>query len=286
MKLKIFLISFLISLPFWWTMDVLEDSLAKSPEFFTADLSQKIKEQREQRQRFNNLELEAESAIVAEITPKGNVKFLFEKNPEKPLPIASISKLMTALVVFDLKESYNLSLPIKITKEAVNQEGVSKFRELNPGELVPVKELVYKMLIESSNDAAFALTEPIGEDGFVALMNIYAKEIGLSDTFFLDPTGLKKNTSTARELVKLANYILENYPQIFEITTYRADQNTNKLLKEIPEIVGGKTGWTQEARGCLILVLKNRRNGYFVNVVLGSEHRFNDMRKIIKTLNI
>lgn len=259
MKLKIFLISFLISLPFWWAMNVLGESLAESPEFFTADLSQKIKAQREQRQRLNNLEFEAESAIVTEITPEGNIKFLFEKNSEKPLPIASISKLMTALVIFDLKETYNPSL---ITEN-----------------------LVYEMLVSSNNDAALALTEPIGEDGFVGLMNIYAKEIGLKDAFFLDPTGLEQNIATAKELVQLAKYILDNYPQIFEITTYQIDKNTNKLLGEVPGIIGGKTGWTPEAKGCLLLVLENPEGGYFINVVLGSEDRFADMRKIISALS-
>lgn len=301
MKSKIFLISLLISLPFWLGMNVLADNLedfwylqeiVRSPGLLTAAADQKIlaielkniREQKLREELFDNLQLQAEAAVSIEILNDGSEKVLFEKNSEQAWPIASLTKLMTALVVLDLDETYNSSQTVKITKEAVNQEGVSRFGELRIGDTMSIMDLIHKMLIESDNDAAFALTEPIGEKAFVSLMNIYSKEIGLKDTFFSNSTGLEKNTSTVRDLVRLTEYILENHPEIFEITTYKVDQNTNELLGEIPSIVGGKTGWTPEAKGCLLLVLENPRGNYFINIVLGSEDRFGDMRKIINAI--
>ena len=301
MKSKIFLISLLISLPFWFAVNVLADNLenfwylqeiVRRPGLLTAAADQKIlaielkniREQKLREERFNNLQLQAEAATSIEILNDGSEKVLFEKNSEQAWPIASLTKLMAALVVFDLDETYSSSQTIKITKEAVNQEGSSKFSEIRPGDTMSVRNLVQKMLIESDNDAAFALTEPMGEKAFVGLMNIYSKEIGLKDTVFSNPTGLEQNNSTVRDLARLTEYILEKHPEIFEITTYNVDQNTNELLGEIPEIIGGKTGWTPEAKGCLLLVLDNPRGGYFINVVLGSEDRFGDMRKIINAI--
>jgi D-alanyl-D-alanine carboxypeptidase len=152
------------------------------------------------------------------------------------------------------------------------------------------------------------LTEPIGEEGFVDLMNINAKNLGLKNTRFFNPTGLEPdgpnepiNHSTVGDLVKLAKYILKNYPQIFKITANQSytilkpngavhhfiPENTNELLGKVPGIIGGKTGWSPKASGCLLLVLKNPKgNGYFVTVVLGSNDRFGDMKKIIEALGI
>jgi len=203
-------------------------------------------------------------------------------------------------------KNQTLSNKIEINKEAIEQDGDSKLSE---GEKLSIKDLLYLSLIESSNDAAFALTEPFGEKKFVELMNKNAKMIGLKNTRYFNPTGLEPddpkkpiNYSTAEDLVKLANYIIKKYPQIFEITKqpsykivdlsgkgkYLTPKNTDKLLKQIPGIIGGKTGWTPKAGGCLLLVLKNpdRENSYFINVVLGSSDRFGDMKKIIKALNI
>jgi len=170
-----------------------------------------------------------------------------------------------------------------------------------------VKNLLHIALIESSNDAAFALTEPIGKQGFVELMNLYSKKIELENTYFVNPTGLEpdkpeepKNVSTVRDIVKLTKYILINYPQIFEITTNQSyqvlnldntfhhfiPQNTNELLREIPEIIGGKTGWGIEAGGCLLLVLDNpeEEGSYFISIVLGAKDRFAETRKLINAL--
>jgi len=315
MRSKILLISLVLSLPFWWGMNVLAENLQDS--WFEEELyrslrisrrqTKELKLEKELQQRFKALEINAKAAILIKINENGDKRILFEKNSQKPLAIASLTKLMTALVVFDLDEVYAESQPVKITKEAVEQEGQSKYGELKIGESLSVKNLLHIALIESSNDAAFALTEPIGKQGFVELMNLYSKKIELENTYFVNPTGLEpdgpeelKNVSTAKDIVKLAKYILINYPQIFEITTNQSyqvlnldntfhhfiPQNTNELLREIPEIIGGKTGWGIEAGGCLLLVLNNpeEEGSYFVSVILGAKDRFAEMRKLIDAI--
>ncbi len=322
-KLKFLLISFLLSLPFWWGINALaknlEDflfwqELAKNPQLFTAEINQKIFDIRKQKaeierlqiEKLKNLEIDAKAVISVKVDSQENEKILFEKISEEPLPIASLTKLMTALVVFDLNETYYPSQLITITKEAVLQEGSSKYGDLRIGEELSVDNLLHIMLIESSNDAAFALSQPLGQEGFDGVMNLYARNLGLLNTQFVNPNGLEpdnpeepKNFSTARDFSKLAKYILKNYPQIFEITNKRSyevlkpdgsvhhfiPQNTNELLGEIPEIIGGKTGWNPEAGGCLLLVLKNSRdNSYYINVILGSNDRFGEMKKLIEAI--
>ena len=322
-KSKILLISLILSLPFWWGMNILakdvedfwfQQKIVKNPEILTAAISQKILErkikelelEKLQEERLENLEIEARAAISVEVDSKDKERILFEKNSQKPLAVASLTKLMTALIIFDLDETYSFSQIITITKEAVEQEGSSKYGDLEVGENLSVEALLYTMLIESSNDAAFALSQLIGQKGFVDLMNLYAKNLGLEKTYFVNPNGLEpdepkepKNISTARDLIKLSKFILKNYPQIFEITANQSyevlkpddslhhfiPENTNKLLGEIPEIIGGKTGWGIEAGGCLLLVLDNpNSNKYYINIVLGAKDRFAEMRKLIDAL--
>lgn len=322
-KLKIFLISIVLSLPFWWGMNVLgknledflfQQEMVKNSQILTADINQKILENKIERLKFErlqtenlkDLEIEARAVIVVEIDSKSNEKILFEKNSEEPLPIASLTKLMTALVIFDLDETYSPSQTITITQEALSQEGQSKYGDLRVGEKLSVETLLHIMLIESSNDAAFALSELIGQEGFVGLMNFYANKLGFETTKFVNSTGLEpdnprepKNLSTAKDLAELAKYILESYPKIFEITSKQyyevlkpdgsvhhfIPQNINELLGEVPEIIGGKTGWSPESGGCLLLVLKGlQKDSYYIAVILGSNDRFVEMRKIIEAI--
>ena len=132
--------------------------------------------------------------------------------------------------------------------------------------------------------------------------------MGLNNTSFINPTGLdpdspseEENVSSAEDLAILTEYILKKYPRVFEITNkisyevltptgtshHFIEKNTNELLADFPQIIGGKTGWTPLAQGCLLVVLKNPRNkdSYFINIVLGSKDRFADMKKIMKEVN-
>ncbi len=166
--------------------------------------------------------------------------------------------------------------------------------------------LLYPLLMESSNDAAFALANDypgMTERGFVELMGWEAERLGLDNTFFDNPTGLdpeesgtKMNYSTVADLVKLTKELL-NKPLVWKIlSTQRYSLygpelvNTNELLFDDSvdwrdRIVGGKTGYTGEADGCIILVMKAPKNqGYLINVILGAngtQDRFGEMKKLV-----
>jgi len=305
MNYKKAIVYFLIFLPFWWGVNVLASGLedfwylkeiTQNPNILNARADQSIlqlrlskaKVEKRRREELESLEIRAESAIVIEVDSNHNAKILLEKNSKELRSIASITKLMTASVVFDLDETYDQDSLIKISSRAVSQEGLSGLRI---GNVFSVKSLVSKALIESSNDSAFALTQPIGEEPFVDLMNILAEKIGLRDTHFVNVTGLDpdngegKNLSTVRDLSLLAKYILENYPEIFEITRTETPENTNELLGEYPEIVGGKTGWTPIAGECLIIVSKKPNSqSHYISVVLKAKDRFVQMSKILDVL--
>jgi D-alanyl-D-alanine carboxypeptidase (penicillin-binding protein 5/6) len=245
------------------------------------------------------LEIEAKSAISLRLNPKKKEKerVLFSKNGNEILPIASLTKLMTALIVLENPESYPFEKEIKISKEAASKENVPEYGNLKPGEKKKIKELLELMLYFSSNDAAYALAEQIGVENFVAKMNEKAKEIGLKNTHFSNPTGLDPenlkwslenkeyfNYSTANEIISLGKYILENYPLIFEFSNRK-----NKIqLLENQNLVGMKTGYTDEAGGCIFLIFSNDNGDYFLNVILGAkskEERFLQMQKLVDWIN-
>ena len=297
-NLKIFLVSLLLSAFFWGGFNVLAPSLAGginngkdrlAPQNFSAQvLPQTLPPVIEKAKP----EIGAKSAFAIRIDKKGNDKIVFEKNPDEILPIASLTKLMTAWVA---SEYYGPSQLTTMSWEAVNE--VEDFGQLRIGENLSVENLVYIMLIESSNDAARALSEIIGDKGFVNLMNIEAKSLGLASTHFIEAYGLSpKNYSTARDFANFSKHLLQEKSEIWEITK-KAEYNlydpdgifhhtllsTDDLLKEFPQIIGGKTGFTYEAKGCLIIISKDEKSeNTFVNVILGSDDRFGDMRKLIE----
>ncbi|OGZ26827.1 MAG: hypothetical protein A2365_01355 [Candidatus Nealsonbacteria bacterium RIFOXYB1_FULL_40_15] len=281
--------SLVFFLPFWWSINIFAGKLdsfqiLKTEGSLSARMDEtliNIKDFREDeavRKKLESLQIDAPSALVA-----SRNKILLQKNSGEMMPIASLTKLMTALVAY---ESYNLEEETIISKEALAQDGDSG---LNEGDSVSLKYLLNRMLIESSNDSAFALAEAKGERAFVDLMNIYAVDLGLSRTYFVNSTGLdprytslQKNFSTAEDLSVLSEHILKTYPGIFDITKEQ-DKNTNQLLLEYPGIIGGKTGWTPLAKGCLLVVFQKDGKEY-VCIVLGAEDRFGEMRKILDVL--
>lgn len=310
-KLKFFGLAFIISLFFWWGINALEFNLEQF--FFAQTANQKLLtaqvvnpltlrniKEKEPVKISPELSIDAKAALSVWVGPNEH-QVLFEKNGSRVVPIASLTKLMTSLVVYDLKETYTLSQVISITNQTVEQQGKSEYGELKPGEKITVKNLIAMALIESSNDAAFALSEPIGEEAFVDLMNIYADKLNLENTTFFNPVGYasdqdpSENYSTAYDLANLTQHIFKNHPQILEISAHNSYQvlkpngiehhfiseNTNKLLEEVPGIVGGKTGYTEQAKGCLVIVLESPQfKGYFINIILGSENRFEEMKKL------
>lgn len=241
--------------------------MAASPELLTGQLfwEEELEKLKPIRNRqIDNFEIAAQAAISVFIDKKGAEKILFEKDIVRPLPIASLTKLMSANVVL---EYYNLNQP-------------------------KVKETLYSLLILSDNKAANELAEFISKEGFLEVMNFEAKKLGLENTFFVNPTGLdpKKsgepiNYSTAKDLVKLAKYITFERPLIWKISIipeHKNATNTNELLNQISGIIGGKTGETPLAGKCLLLLVRAPKNkGFVVNVVLNSENHFEEMKKLI-----
>jgi D-alanyl-D-alanine carboxypeptidase len=236
-----------------------------------------------------NLEVKAGISI----NEKG--KILYAKNINQQFPIASITKLMTALVVLD---QLNPDSAAEVSQNAIDTYGETG--NLLPGEKLTVRDLLYIMLVDSSNDAAIALAENVEKNGrnFVELMNKKAKNLHLENSSFADPSGLDpKNISTSYDLAVLMNNDLMN-PLIEKIISTReidipsADGktihhliNTNELFGKISGMEAGKTGYTEEAGECLIVVIKNKTDGrYFISNILGAGigMRFIEMEKLIK----
>lgn len=305
--LKILLISSGVILVFWSVIKISGGGLenfflwkfSANRDFFSASFINTVYSSRPVRNwNVEDLKVDVESALFAEIDSSDQEKVLFKKNEEEKLSIASLTKLMTALVVFD---DYNLSLPVKISEKAFSQS--EEIGQLKAGETLTVENLLYIMLMESSNDAAYALSEVLGEDAFVALMNLKGQVIGLNNTHFVNSTGLDSvdpsnpaNYSTVEDLLKLTHHLLKKHPIIFKILNlkefhlYRPDGsyhhkliNTDELLGKIPEIIGGKTGWTPKAKGCLLLILDSPiETDYLVYIILGSNNdKFEEMQKMI-----
>jgi len=311
-NLRVFLATFILSLPFWWGINLLEGNLndfffwhkmSQNPEIFTAqiNLENKLRSLKPIEDRSaENLEIGAEAAISYLFDNQGKERILFEKNKKERLPIASLTKLMTAHVVL---KNYDLSKEIKVSKEAIEQE--ENLGKLMMGKVFPVKYLLYPLLMESSNDAAFCLAndyDGMNEKKFVDLMNMEAERLELYDTFFINPTGLdpedpekRINYSTAENLAKFVREISDEY-LIWEILStpkynvYGPELvNINRLLEDSIDwknrIIGGKTGYTEKAGGCFILALKApKNNGILVNVILGTDNRFSEMKSLVNWL--
>lgn len=217
---------------------------------------------------------------------------LYEKNIEEKTAIASLTKLMTAVVVMD---NYPLDSKIIVDEEMLTAWGTAGGLILN--EHVTIEDLLYILLIESSNDAAECLASKLNRNNFIILMNEKAKKLKMRSTHFVNPSGLDEddgtyNTSSAKDLTVLVSEIIKNYPTIKDIlskTEYTIISeegirhklsNTNALLKEIPYETWGKTGYTEIANGCLILMTKNSNNDTIINIIINSNDRFGEMKTL------
>jgi len=230
--------------------------------------------------------LTAQSAVVMDIESK---KMLLQKNPTQRLYPASTTKLATALVAMDY---YPLDRVLKVG--GVKVEGQKM--KLIDGETITVADLLRGLLMFSANDAAEVLANsfPGGKANFVAAMNLKVSQLGLSDTVFENPTGLDNENqyTTALDLAEMADYAIGR-PFIAEtVRTKKAAvastdgkiihnlTNINELLGVVPGVLGIKTGWTENAKENLVTYVE-RDNGKIIIVVLGSDDRFGETKKII-----
>ena len=216
-------------------------------------------------------------------------EFIYEKNSSLRLPMASTTKIMTALLAI---ERCDLNEEVTVPKEATGIEGSSVY--LKPNDVISVRDLVYSVLLQSANDAATALALKISGDinSFSNLMNERAKEIGLCDTSFENPHGLDSSNhyTTARDLAVLASVALKNdtfkricstYKYSFYISdTQRTVVNHNKMLKLYKGADGVKTGYTDKSGRCL--VSSATRDGLtLIAVTLDAPDDWSDHKKLL-----
>jgi len=247
---------------------------------------------------FSTLRLEAKAAIVYDVN---SAKILYAKNINEHLPIASITKVMTAFTASTYLPADTI---ITISQEEALVESSAG---IVAGERWPIKALTAFTLTSSSNGGAKALARATEETTFVdfiSQMNGLAKELGLSETLFRNPTGLdiydgqmSGSYSTALDIAKLFTYISENDSALMSgtnrgsLAVYSADNvrhqaiNTNLLVAKVPNIEMSKTGFTDLAGGNVAIVFEPKLGRKVAVVILGSssQGRFTDLEKLVKT---
>lgn len=263
-------------------------------------LTERAQEARQLSQAFANTELNAKSAFVWDVKDQ---KVLFNKNADEERPLASVAKLMTALVAYELLDPEE---DVTVSLDALNISGDSGFVD---GETFTMQDLADITLISSSNDGATALGSTVGrsitddsnpEDVFVRAMNIKAEELGLTRTTFRNSTGLDVSATlagaygTARDVAFLMEYIITNKSDATSLTTmdvttvqneagkYHLVKNTNEIIRDIDGIIASKTGYTKLAGGNLVVAFNAGLNHPVIVVVLGSSEdgRFNDILEL------
>ncbi|MBR1738995.1 MAG: D-alanyl-D-alanine carboxypeptidase [Ruminococcus sp.] len=238
--------------------------------------------------RANAYELPEISAKSAVVYNGRTGEVLYQKNAYERLPMASTTKIMSALIVL---EQEDLDQEFVVDSEAIRVEGSSM--GLKEGDRVTLRELACGMLLPSGNDAANAAAVRVAGsvEGFVGLMNERAEQLGLKDTHFVTPSGLDDYTdehySTAYDMALLTAAAMENeeFREICgqsEIKVSFGDPpfdrylfNTNKLLKMDSSIVGVKTGFTDKARRCLVSAC-DREGAELICVTLNAPDDWND----------
>ena len=222
-------------------------------------------------------------------------QFLVSKNPDQRMDPASLTKIMTAYVVFNELKNGNIGLDDKvhISEKAWRTEGSRMFVEVNSE--VPVRELLKGMVIQSGNDASVALAEHVAgsEEAFASLMNKHAKRLGMKNTHFVNATGLphENHYTTARDLALLAQALIRDFPEFYKLNSqkeYRyngiTQYNRNKLLWRNPHVDGVKTGHTKAAGYCLVASAK-KDDMRLISVVMNTaseKARATESQKLLK----
>lgn len=220
--------------------------------------------------------MSAQSAVVID-TDTGEVRY--EHNADAVLPMASTTKIMTAIVAI---EQGDIDRTYTVKPEYTQTEGSSMY--LTPGETVSIRDTLYGLMLMSGNDAALAIAgECGGQEAFVQAMNDKAEALGLTNTHFENPNGLDGDThhTTARELAELTAYALQN-PDFREIVSTknitcagRTMVNHNKMLSLYKGAIGVKTGYTKKCGRCLVSAAE--RNGRtLIAVTLDDPDDWND----------
>ena len=208
-------------------------------------------------------------------------KILASKNIDQKMSPASLTKMMTVHVVSNELGSGRITLDdeVLVSKKAWKMPGSRMFIEVN--KKVSVGDLLKGVIIQSGNDASVALAEHVSgsEEVFVELMNQYASKLGMSNSHFMNSTGLpdEQHYTTAKDMAILAAALIRDVPEIYALHSVKeftfnkiTQQNRNKLLWRDPDVDGIKTGHTEAAGFCLVASAK-KENMRLITVVMGSE---------------
>lgn len=260
---------------------------------------------------FENISLEARAVYVLNLKTS---TVLFARDENEKLPLASVTKLMTALIA---REQMSESAVIILTKDDLSAEGDSGLRS---GERWRLGDLLNVMLLVSSNDAAHAVAGFVGANGhqdqtgsvgesrahFIQMMNERARELGFSTMEFFNESGLDNDAlrtggyASARDVAGLFAELWKKYPETVEITAHKDARivsqddiahilpNTNEIVGHIPGLIASKTGYTTLAGGNLAVIFDRGIGEPILAIVLGSTYkgRFDDMQKLVETARL
>lgn len=248
----------------------------------------------------SSLDINAKSAIIMEPTTKN---IIFQNNADEMLAPASVTKVMTLLLIYDSvsQKKINWEDTVTISEHAASMGGSQIF--LEPNEKQKVSELTKAIAIASANDAAVAMAEFIGgsEEAFVQLMNKKAKELNMNNTVFKNACGLdtEGHLMSAKDIAIMSRELIHNYPEVKKYTTTWQDTithstkkgtmefgltNTNKLIKWYNGATGLKTGSTGNAMYCLSGTAE--RNGMeLIAVVMGAPDPKTRFKEVMKMLD-
>ena len=253
---------------------------------------------------FENLDLKAKAIYVYDVRTN---KVLFSRNADTRMALASLTKVMTAVVAIDIAPEYST---VTVTQNALNLGGNSGLRV---NEKWTLKNLLDFSLTSSSNDGAKAVALALGalnqtnatdtqaENDFINMMNVKADELNMKNTYYVNETGLDESTTkngaygTAKDMTTLFKYIIENKPQLLEATQQSTltissldnivhkVKNTDAIVADIPGIKASKTGFTDIAGGNLVVAFDPELGRPIIITVLGSTQtdRFTDVQKLV-----
>ena len=230
----------------------------------------------------------AKSALIYDLK---NQKVLYSKNPTKRLPMASLTKIMTAIIAAEYQKKDDKYIVTQNDLIGENSMGLSA------DEILSFEELMYGLILTSGNDAAETLANnyPAGRTKFIEAMNNKAKAMGLKDTHFTNPTGFEGDGdqyTTAYDLLVITSYAMK-FP-LFEKVVKTLDynipysqshkefylENETNLLTSYPGVMGVKDGYTPEAGLCLVTYL-NYKNHKIIGILLGSDNRRQEMKDLL-----
>lgn len=237
----------------------------------------------------NSPVISATSALAYDLTTN---KIIYTKSPNMQLPMASLTKIMTAIVALEHPLSANRY--IVQDKALVGEDSMG----LTTGEVLTLSDLLYGLMLHSANDAAevLAYNYPQGRSAFVSAMNEKAIALGLKNTHFTNPSGLEgdgKQYTTASDLLVISQYAMANFPifatiaATFDYTIAQTNlhkafylENETNLISSYPGVKGIKTGYTPEAGLCLVTYL-DYGGHQIIAVILNSENRRGEMKDIL-----